>query len=636
MKLISLCLLIALSWNIYAQQAYKAGFKTFVFTDSSRVYKPNTSIPEKLHFRSVELDIWYPSQNNSTTQMLFRDFLKLFEQRATLYEDKKDYSGLTEELAELFTTELGFVKGSGKKLLNIQTNSYKNLKSLKEKKPLILYMAGSNGMGFENYKLLETLAQNGYVVVSIWSVGRYPGNMTNNKLDMMEQVYDAEAAIKVLEKQNELAINFDRVGIIGCSWGGMSASVFNTRNPRVKAMVSLDGTETHYFGEDEKSDDSITEIHNSNILKPESQPISYFYLESNDKFNDFIPSGEYNYYKKMRSSKYYLRVLNSKHGDFLCIPSIINASQNSVETYNTITKSSLTFFNSNLKNEGRFDSYYTQLLNSKSLFFKPFELRAIENKVTLKGNVTDKSTELPLPYVNVGTKKSEIGTVTNEGGEFELKLPHNLNDTVRISMIGYKAQAFPTVELLGEGKLLIKLEKDSKQLKEVVITAKKTRLKTIGNKTTSKFLSTGFGYNQLGAEMCIRINIRKKPTFVNAFNFNISYNRLSSDALFRLNIYNINNGKPKDNILNENITIPISARQTGLISVDLKPYNIVLDEDVMVSIEWLKNEKETKKGEAIFFSLGLFSGGTFVKPSSQGKMKKHSSMGVGFNLDVRY
>ena len=568
--------------------------------------------------------------------MLFRDFLKLFEQRATLYEDKKDYSGLTEELAELFTTELGFVKGSGKKLLNIQTNSYKNLKSLKEKKPLILYMAGSNGMGFENYKLLETLAQNGYVVVSIWSVGRYPGNMTNNKLDMMEQVYDAEAAIKVLEKQNELAINFDRVGIIGCSWGGMSASVFNTRNPRVKAMVSLDGTETHYFGEDEKSDDSITEIHNSNILKPESQPISYFYLESNDKFNDFIPSGEYNYYKKMRSSKYYLRVLNSKHGDFLCIPSIINASQNSVETYNTITKSSLTFFNSNLKNEGRFDSYYTQLLNSKSLFFKPFELRAIENKVTLKGNVTDKSTELPLPYVNVGTKKSEIGTVTNEGGEFELKLPHNLNDTVRISMIGYKAQAFPTVELLGEGKLLIKLEKDSKQLKEVVITAKKTRLKTIGNKTTSKFLSTGFGYNQLGAEMCIRINIRKKPTFVNAFNFNISYNRLSSDALFRLNIYNINNGKPKDNILNENITIPISARQTGLISVDLKPYNIVLDEDVMVSIEWLKNEKETKKGEAIFFSLGLFSGGTFVKPSSQGKMKKHSSMGVGFNLDVRY
>ena len=69
--------------------------------------------------------------------------------------------------------------------------------------------------------------------------------------------------------------------------------------------------------------------------------------------------------------------------------------------------------------------------------------------------------------------------------------------------------------------------------------AKKTRSKTIGNKTTSKFLGTPLVYSQPGAEIGIKININKKPTFVDAFNFNISYNRLSSDALFRLNIYNI-------------------------------------------------------------------------------------------------
>jgi hypothetical protein len=88
--------------------------------------------------------------------------------------------------------------------------------------------------------------------------------------------------------------------------------------------------------------------------------------------------------------------------------------------------------------------------------------------------------------------------------------------------------------------------------------------------------------------------------------------------------------------LTENIIIPIHAKQTGLISVNLKEYDIILNDDVIVTLEWIKNEGENNKGEAIFFSLGAFSGGTFVKKSSQGKLKKHSNMGVGFNLNVRY
>jgi hypothetical protein len=48
-------------------------------------------------------------------------------------------------------------------------------------------------------------------------------------------------------------------------------------------------------------------------------------------------------------------------------------------------------------------------------------------------------------------------------------------------------------------------------------------------------------------------------------------------------------------------------------SVDLKKYNIILKEDVIVTLEWISNEGENKKGEAIFFSLGFFNTGTLIR-----------------------
>ena len=98
----------------------------------------------------------------------------------------------------------------------------------------------------------------------------------------------------------------------------------------------------------------------------------------------------------------------------------------------------------------------------------------------------------------------------------------------------------------------------------------------------------------------------------------------------------IEGGRPFKNIMKENILIPINPKQTGPVLVDLMSYNIVLNDDVIVTLEWVKNDGENKKGEAIFFSLGFFNGGTLVKQASQGKFRKFSNMGVGMNLDVRY
>lgn len=622
--------------QIKAGESYVAGFRTKTIVDSSRLYKPNTSINNRLHFRPLDLDIWYPSLKMTSRGLTFGDLFKLFEQRANKYQDKKDYTGITEELALQFAVESGLKPENGKRLLTIATNSYRNSIPLREKKPLILYMAGLNGMSFENYVLLENLAQNGYVVVSISSIGQYPGDMTNKKADMMEQVYDAESAIKALKDQKEIKIDFEKIGVIGCSWGGMSAAVLINRSFKIKALISLDGSENHTFGENDDDDKNLKDIDTSNLLNEDIKDISYLYLTSDNSPNS-TPSDRYSYFEKVQVPKYYLSFTGSRHEDFTCIPFLLKSSRNSINTYNAVVKSSLLFFNQMLSNKEGFIDYYNELKSSKNIDANPTDVKKL-NTITavLTGTVFDSSGN-PLPYVNVGVINNELGTVTDERGQFKINLKNgSIDDTLRISMIGYKARIFQIKDLLNQNPgVSIKLEKDIQQLEEVVVSFKKTKSKILGNKTTSKFLGTPFN-NRLGAEIGIKIPIRRQPTFVDAFNFNISYNTLNTKVWFRLNIYDMKNGKPSKNILSENILIPIDAKQKGLISTDLKPYDIVLSDDIMISLEWVKNETEPGKGEVLVLSVGLLSGGTYVKPASQGKMKKHSNLGVGFNLNVRH
>jgi len=305
---------LLIAQEVIPERKYNAGCTSVVLKDKARIYKSKTAMTDSLHFRPVDLDIWYPSEEKSDSSLVFGDLFKLFEQRAVAYQDNEDYKGLTKELAQFYVAET--IGG-----------------------PVIIYMAGLNGMSFENYKVLEKLAENGFIVVSIWSVGRYPGDMTNEKEDMLEQVNDAKFALKYLQENKQFRVDLSNIGVLGYSWGGMGAMVFANDNENVKAVVSYDGSETHYFGEEttaniyangasEKDNDSfIQEIYDSNLLTPKNQRFEYMYFESGNQL-EFTPVSEYNYFKKINSKKYYLRFKNGKHVDFSCIPLIKILQQN--------------------------------------------------------------------------------------------------------------------------------------------------------------------------------------------------------------------------------------------------------------------------------------------------------------------
>ena len=56
----------------------------------------------------------------------------------------------------------------------------------------------------------------------------------------------------------------------------------------------------------------------------------------------------------------------------------------------------------------------------------------------LQGQVVDAFTKDPLPFVNIGVLKKELGTVSNEDGFFFLEVPDvYATETLRLSMIGF-------------------------------------------------------------------------------------------------------------------------------------------------------------------------------------------------------
>ena len=123
-KTIALLFSITFAFNSYSQEPsetlYNAGFMTLRTVDSTRVFKPDSPKTDSLHYRPLDLDIWYPSNEKSGTRLSFGDLFGLNEERANLYKEG-DFTGITEEYAIFFAVTLGLDSKRGAAMLNIKT-----------------------------------------------------------------------------------------------------------------------------------------------------------------------------------------------------------------------------------------------------------------------------------------------------------------------------------------------------------------------------------------------------------------------------------------------------------------------------------------------------------------------------------
>ena len=88
---------------------------------------------------------------------------------------------------------------------------------------------------------------------------------------------------------------------------------------------------------------------------------------------------------------------------------------------------------------------------------------------------------------------------------------------------------------------------------------------------------------------------------------------------------------PDQNLLNEMIMIETDI-ESGMVSVDLRPYDIVMEDDFLVAIEWIE---DLGNGE-LLFSAGFFGSNLFARATSQGTWTQMGVAAYGMNVEVVY
>lgn len=599
----------------YPSLAQEAGYRNVICVDSSRRYEPSAHLGDRLYYRPIEIDCWYPAKAGRESPVRYGDFLRLFEARADRFQVDTVYSGLADQMARYLSAGLGFSNTAS--LTDYVTQSYPGATPVKGQFPLIVYMCSYNGMCFENIPLFEGLARHGYIVVSVTSVGRYPGNMTMDPADLSQQVADGSFAIRALNRSG--LVDTSKIGLIGYSWGGPAALLLAARSATV-AVLSLDGSELHYYGQSPAEDSDFNRLRPA-LLQSATKPFAYTYLQSGGKQDDGPADSLFDILPAFRGPKKYLRFDGATHEDFSCLPRMAaRIGKKDSSTLPDYPDLAVKWFDHYLKNaSGPFprDSPY------------PIVDHKPKDGVTVMARVLDSEDRSPLAYVNVGIPGKNLGTVTGLDGSFAMRIdPQLARDTLAVSMVGYERQLVP----LKDVNRRILLRRRTAALQEAVVTSPVRRNRTLGNTTTSKMVSIGFPMRFLGAEIGVQVALGRHPRRLESFHCHVSGARIDS-AIFRLNIYRVVNSNP-ENILDRNILLAV-GKEPGDYSVDLSGLNMVMSGDILVSLELLKSYSSLQGPGAVFFSAAFFNSGTWRRQTSQAEWKKAHGIGVGFNIEVR-
>lgn len=255
--------------------------------------------------------------------------------------------------------------------------------------------------------------------------------------------------------------------------------------------------------------------------------------------------------------------------------------------------------------------------------------------ITIEANIIDSNTRLGIPYVNAGFVDKAIGTVTNKDGFMSLQFDESKiadDDIIQFSGIGYKTQNYSFKELADKFQTgnIITLIKDIYEFEEVLVTSKWGEKFRIGSKgRTNESTVYWKDRDALGGEIASFVRVPKGKHRISEVAFNVVEN--SSDSLkVRINFYNYSKGYPKGQLLTKPIYHTISSKN-GIEVIDLTMANVIVSEDVVVSIELVEVYGE-ELGLAI--SQSLNSKQFFLRKVSQDGWRQQISNGVDLSVVV--
>jgi len=229
--------------------SYPIGTQIFEWTDNTRDEWFTDEINDK---RRIAVQIWYPSEVSNETPLPYLP-----------YPDRwlPALSDILELPQFLFNH-----------LREIDTHSILNAKLNQDIKqaPLVIFSHGIYGFRFQNTAQFEALASRGYIVISadhaydasltFFNDGSiadfrsgYEGELTEEEFwalrnpQLSTRVADIRFMLDTIENKQSAgeaiwsAIDLDRIGIFGHSYGGATGIVAAGQDKRIDAVVALDG-----------------------------------------------------------------------------------------------------------------------------------------------------------------------------------------------------------------------------------------------------------------------------------------------------------------------------------------------------------------------------------------------------------
>jgi hypothetical protein len=255
------------------------------------------------------------------------------------------------------------------------------------------------------------------------------------------------------------------------------------------------------------------------------------------------------------------------------------------------------------------------------------------SQITINGIVKSEA-NIPLQYVNIGIKNKNVGTISDEKGNFSITIDNTrINELLTFSYLGFEEKTVKIEDLIKLKFQEIILKEKIIEIEEVLIISKKASELKIGTKSYSSMVA---GYvranndkNNDIQEFAKKIKL-KKPSVLLDVNINL-FNVKTDTANFRINIYNIENDLPNEKINIENIIVKKKV-ENGWNKFDLQNFNLKYNVPIFITIEYLP--KKIDEAEPFRYSGQLF-GESITRSSSLGIWNSKSGLTMALYVTVK-